>query len=121
MRHHWILRIVKGIAFFAVLVLALGFIVMFLWNGIIPNLFKGPSLTYWQAVGLLLLSHILLRGWAPWRCRGGWRYGRWRQRFEEKLAAMTPEEREKFKQEWRKRCRWYPEESKEKTLSSEKQ
>jgi multisubunit Na+/H+ antiporter MnhB subunit len=76
MRHYWILRIVKGIAFFAVLVLALGFIVMVLWNGIIPNLFNGPLLTYWQAVGLLLLTHILLRGWTPWRCGGGLRYGR---------------------------------------------
>ncbi len=121
MRTRWVPRIVKGIVFFAVAVTALGFVVMALWNGIIPDLFKGPSLTFWQAVGLLLLSHILLRGWAPWRHANGWRHERWRQRFEEKLAAMTPEEREKFKHEWRQRCGWYPEEAKEKIVAAKEQ
>jgi hypothetical protein len=79
-----------------------GFVVMGLWNALIPELFKGPVLSFWQAVGLLLLSHILLRGWGS----GGWGHNRWRHRFEEKLAAMTPEERDKFKEEWRRRCGW---------------
>src|SRR5574342_1117939 len=113
MRPRWILRIAKGIAFFAVMTTALGFLVMALWNGIIPDLFKGPSLTFWQAVGLLLLSHILLRGWTPGRYGNGWRRERWRRRFEEKLAAMTPMEREKFKAEWQRRCGWHAEESSE--------
>ncbi len=83
-----------------------GCVVMMLWNALIPVLFNGPSLTFWQAIGLLILSHLLLRGWSPWRHAGGWRQDKWRQRFEEKLAAMTPEEREKFKQEWKDRCGW---------------
>ncbi len=68
-----------------------GFIVLGLWNALVPELFNGPVLTFWQAVGLLLLSHILLRGWMPWRHGNGWRHDRWKKRFEEKLAAMTPE------------------------------
>ena len=106
MKTKWIL---KGFKFLAIIIIGMiffGFIVMFLWNALIPELFKGPYLTFWQAIGLLLLSHILLRGWAPWRHAGGWRHDKWRHRFEEKLAAMTPEEREKFKQEWRGRCGW---------------
>jgi len=39
--------------------------VMALWNWLIPELFNGPALTYWQTAGLFLLSKILLTGIAP--------------------------------------------------------
>lgn len=39
-----------------------GFVVMWLWNWLIPELFAGPTLTYWQTVGLLILSKILFSG-----------------------------------------------------------
>jgi len=106
MRPWWIYKIGKMLLIVAAAIVVLGFVVMYLWNALIPELFSGPTLTFWQAAGLLVLSHILLRGW------GHGHYGshrnRWRHRFEEKLAAMTPEEREKFKQEWKDRCGWYP-------------
>ncbi len=108
MKGRWI---AKGVRIFLALVIGtvlIGFIVMLLWNALIPDLFRGPTLSYWQAVGLLLLSHILLRGWGRWRYANGWRADRWRHRFGAKLAAMTPEEREKFKEEWKQRCGWYP-------------
>jgi hypothetical protein len=76
---------------------------MLLWNALIPDLFHGPFLTFWQAVGLLVLSHILLRSFGGWR-HGAWAHHRWRDRFETKLAAMTPEEREKFKEEYHHCC-----------------
>ncbi len=114
MRPWWLWKVGKGILFLTVALVVFGWVVMALWNAIIPDVFKGPELTYWQAVGLLVLSHLLLRGWAPWRHGGGWHRDRWRKRFEEKLAAMTPEEREKFKEEWKRRCGWYPGESEEK-------
>jgi hypothetical protein len=107
--------VVKGVILAVVATAVLGFIVTLLWNALIPALFNGPSISFWQAVGLLLLSHILLRGWSPWRHGNGWRRDRWRRRFEEKLAAMTPEERERIKEGWKHRCgpspEW-PEESK---------
>ena len=108
MKPWWIFRIGKFIAILIVASLVLGLAVMVLWNAMVPALFGGPSLTFWQAVGLLLLSHLLLRGWGPWRHGNVLRHERWKSRFEEKLAAMTPEEREKFREEYRKRCgpRW---------------
>jgi hypothetical protein len=118
MKPWWIFRIGKFIAMIIVGSLVLGFAVLLLWNALIPALFGGPSLTFWQAVGLLLLSHLLLRGCGPCCGRNGWRRDRWKSRFEEKLAAMTPEEREKFREEYRKRCgpRWSEEsERKEQT------
>jgi Ca2+/H+ antiporter, TMEM165/GDT1 family len=111
MKNRFIVKFGKGVLIFAFGTFALGFIVMLLWNALVPDLFNAPSLTFWQAVGLLILSHILLRGWGRWRYSNGWRRERWRHRFEEKLASLAPEEREKFKQEWRRRCGWSPEPS----------
>jgi hypothetical protein len=39
-----------------------GFVVMWLWNWLIPGLFSGPELNYWQTIGLLILSKILFSG-----------------------------------------------------------
>ncbi len=52
-------------------ILGIGFIigvifgVQALWNWLIPDLFNGLVLTYWQTAGLFLLSKILLTGIAP--------------------------------------------------------
>lgn len=100
----------RGIVFIVAAALLFGFAVMALWNALIPAIFNGPTLSFWQALGILLLSHLLFRGWAPWRHGGGGRHERWRRRFEEKIAAMTPEEREQFRQEWKHRCSWHSEE-----------
>jgi hypothetical protein len=78
-------------------------VTMLLWNALIPDLFHGPYLTFWQAVGLLVLSHILFHSFGG-RGHGSWGHRHWRHRFEEKLAAMTPEEREKFKEEYYHHC-----------------
>lgn len=71
----------------AVLGLA-GVVVMSLWNWLIPALFGGPVLHFWQALGLLVLTRILVgrvgRGPGHW----GWR-GRMRQDWQ----RMTPEDR----------------------------
>ena len=52
------------------------FITMSLWNWLIPLLFHGPVLTFWQTAGLFILSKILLSGVAPGshhRSRRDWR------------------------------------------------
>ena len=36
-----------------------GFGVMSLWNWLVPALFGGRLITFWQALGLLVLSHYL--------------------------------------------------------------
>ncbi|MBC29490.1 MAG: hypothetical protein CMH48_01460 [Muricauda sp.] len=38
--------------------LLIGYVVMWLWNWLMPELFGLSTLTYWQAVGLLLLAKI---------------------------------------------------------------
>ncbi len=62
------------LAYFAVL----GAVVMLLWNALIPDLFQGPAITFVQAVGLLLLTHLLFRrGFGGF----GWRYPHWRRKW----------------------------------------
>ena len=85
-------------------------IVMLLWNSLIPGIFHLSVITFWQALGLLVLSKLLFGGF-----RGGWA-GRhhWRKNdMRQKWMNMTPEERTKFKQEWRNRCWSKPEEEKQ--------
>ena len=117
MRRRWLLRglgfLVAGVAFVA----AVSFVVMMLWNALVPRLFSGPAIQFWQAAGLLVLSRILVgglrgRGGHGWRHRG-W-HGRWgrmspeqRERVREGLARwkdMTPEERAEFRKGFGGRC-----------------
>jgi hypothetical protein len=83
----------------------LGFITMQLWNGLVPDLFGGPHVSFWQALGLLLLSRILFFGGPGRFARGGGRE-RWRRRFQERWEKMSPEERERLRGEWGSRCGW---------------
>jgi hypothetical protein len=99
-------RIAAGIAFFVAVTGLLSVVTMLLWNALVPVLFHGPTVTFGQALGLLVLSHILFRGGGPWRHAGGWKHEGARRRLEAKMAAMTPEERERFRAEWR-RCGWF--------------
>src|SRR5271165_2094145 len=69
-----------------------GWVVMSLWNWLLPGLFGWHLITFWQAMGMLVLCRILFggisgRGWHGSRHRKGGRWG----------SHMTPEEREKFR------------------------
>jgi hypothetical protein len=81
----------------------LSFIVMNLWNAILPGVIHVSAITFPQALGILVLSKILFGGF---RGRLGWR-GEPPPFMQRKFANMTEEERERFKQEWRNKCgRW---------------
>ena len=58
MRHavRWSVKGLAVLAAVAALVAVLSLAVMLLWNSLVPELFRGPSLQYWQALSLLLLS-----------------------------------------------------------------
>jgi hypothetical protein len=77
-----------------------GEIVMHLWNWLLPSLFGWHSITFWQALGLLVLCRILFGGFGNSGNRGG--HGR--RRGPEMWESMTPEEREAFRQSMRNRC-----------------
>ena len=81
-----------------------GEIVMHLWNWLLPPMFGWRELTFWQALGMLVLCRILFGG-GGWHRSGGSGY---RGRMAERWEKMTPEERERLRQGWRGRWGFCP-------------
>lgn len=80
--------------------LGVTWIVMSLWNCLLPDILGVKTVTYWQAMGILVLCKILF---------GGFHFGKGMKDFKErkmreKMMHLSPEEREKFKEAWRNRC-----------------
>ena len=102
--------ILKIVVFGTLAVAAFGYITMLLWNWLVPELFNGPTLTFWKALGLLLLSKILfsgLGGKSHGHHQGNGYGAQWKRRFVDKVSSLSPEEREAFKQKMKdKWCRW---------------
>jgi hypothetical protein len=98
MRSRWMRKGPKIAAIGILAITVFGFVVMSLWNSLVPAIFGGHTIGFWQALGILLLSKILFGGF-----RGG--PGRhWRGQMRDRWESMTPEEREKFRQGMAGRC-----------------
>lgn len=75
---------------------------MLLWNALLPAVLGVSAITFWQALGILVLSKILFGGFhgghGHHKSHHGWHdsHGKW--------MHLSPEEREKLKAEWRSRC-----------------
>jgi hypothetical protein len=89
------LLILKWTVMCILFVMLFGWVTMFLWNYLVPPLFNGPAINFWQALALLLLSKILLSGFGGKGGHGGGMH--WKQRYYEKLSTMSPEDRARFK------------------------
>jgi hypothetical protein len=100
-RRFGISKVIGIICLVAIGTLVFSGIVMLLWNALLPGLFHFPVITIWQALGLLILCKILFGGFRP----GGGPRGHWKDKMKQKWMNMTPEEKEKFKQDWGRRCR----------------
>jgi len=103
--NRWVKRN-KWIFFVAPLAIAafvaiFGEVVMHLWNWLTPMLFGWHQINFWQALGLLALCRILFGGFGGHGRRNG-RSGRRCQKGD-LWESMTPEEREKFRQDMRSR------------------
>ena len=81
-----------------------GEIVLQLWNWLLPPIFGWREITFWQALGMLVLCRILFGGFGMHR--GG--SSDYRSRMRERWEKMTPEERERMRQGWRGRWGFVP-------------
>ena len=97
-----------------------GIVVMLLWNGLMPGLFGFGTLSFFQALGLLILARILFgtfggKRFGPWGRRrhrfahANNRYGfgsashpkeAWRKKMQDRWESLSPEQKAKFT----KRC-----------------
>jgi hypothetical protein len=88
------------IAPFAIIgVLVFGGIVMLLWNNILSPVLHVSVLSFWQALGILVLSKILFSSFGGGGYRGR---GHWRQRM--MWENLSPEQKEKLRGEWDNWC-----------------
>lgn len=99
MKRFWIRKVVGFIALAIVGILVFGGVVMLMWNALMPVIFHLPLIDFWQALGLFILAKILFSGF-----RGGGPRPYMKDKLRAKWMNMTPEEREKFKQDWGGRC-----------------
>jgi len=89
-----------------------GFLALFtlavyaLWNGVLAAVLPVKVITYWQALGLLVLAKILFGGF-PFRGRG---WGSpWRERMlAKRWDSLTPEEQQRMREEMRGRFGDWP-------------
>lgn len=53
---------IGGVALAALFALILGFVVQWLWNWLMPDIFALKQISYWQAFGLVFLGRLLFGG-----------------------------------------------------------
>jgi hypothetical protein len=115
MRKKWIFIVPAAIVGIVLFIAIGGAAVQLLWNWLLPPLFGWRQITFWQALGLLVLCRILFGGFGPGRGHSGVRRrtadriaDRIADRMTERWAGMTPEERERFRERVRERFGFDP-------------
>jgi hypothetical protein len=83
-----------GVLVFSVVVVLFGFVAMALWNKLLPDIFGLPKISYWQAVGLLILARLFFTGIKP----GGNKKRKKDKKhlFQDKWENMSEEEQKAF-------------------------
>lgn len=95
--------------FILLALLAVSYAVYWLWNTVLVAVVPVKSVTFWQAVGLLILSRLLLGGFKFGPRSGGFRGAGGGPPWREKWRQMSDDDRRKFRSEWKKRCHDKPE------------
>lgn len=96
----WVRLLVLFIIVAPLAILVFGGIVMWLWNHALVPVLHVSTLTFWQALGILVLCKILFGSFG-----GGSGSGRYYQKEKMMWRNMTPEQKERFKEEWKDRSR----------------
>jgi len=104
---HRILIIAKIIIGVPLVIFALGFITMSLWNWLVPALFNGPFINLWQTFGIVLLSKILFGGFkgkgGGCCCGNNHRHG-WKEHMKAKWDNLSTEERTNLRNKFFNKC-----------------
>lgn len=104
----WLKKGLKMAAIIALYIVFFGTFVMALWNWLMPELFNLPMITFSQALGLFVLGRILTGGFKVIGTTGfeqGKEHWEQKKQMYDKWQGMTPDERERWRDEWREKCR----------------
>lgn len=89
--------------FFLLMGVVITWVVMLLWNWLMPLLFDLSIITFWQALGILVLSKILFGGhWGKHGhcCHGGHGHYGWKEKFKSKWQNMSEEDRKRWEEKF---------------------
>jgi len=90
---------VTGVA----IIFLLSWVVMLLWNNILPTIIGVKAISFWQSMGILALSKILFSGFKGGDRRPEFHHNH-KQDFPNRRIPMSREEREKMRAEWKESC-----------------
>jgi hypothetical protein len=92
MKMKWsiLMHIVLGL----VMAAAFGLAVMLLWNLLVPDIFGLKTISFWQALGLLVLARLLFGGTG--HAMRGNKMHRHHNPIHDRWMKMTPEEKREF-------------------------
>lgn len=85
-----------GLAIAGGMALLFGLVLMWLWNWLMPAIFGLPSISFWQAWGLVVLSHILFKSF-PHHNHRHYRDEHWKRHFREKFEQHHKQQEEENK------------------------
>lgn len=101
----WVILGAIGISLLALL---FGYVVMLLWNWLMPDIFGLGVITFWQAVGIVVLAKLLFGG-----VGGGGGKGRSKGRSKRLEKRLQQRCADKSVSEWRFYDRFWEEEGKQ--------
>ena len=93
MKKIWIRKVPVIIALATLGIFVFSEVVMLLWNHILPGVLHVGAITFWQAMGILVLSKILFSGF---RGRRGMAQRHFKKRMFGQWQNMSEEEKEMF-------------------------
>jgi len=86
----------------AAILALVSYVVMLLWNNLLPEILHVTTITFWQAMGIFILCKILF-GFG----KGGGKPGWANRNMKERCEGMTQEDKERFKERMKdKFCNW---------------
>ncbi len=108
-----IVKVIFMVLFGAVAIVALaflfGYVVMLLWNWLLPAIFGLGTITFWQAVGIVILAKLLFGGFGGSSGKSGRRKKNLEKRMKHRLRERCSETGIK---EWRYYDQYWAEEGK---------
>ena len=82
--------VIGGLCLGVMIAFLFGWIVMLLWNWLMPPIFNLPVITFWQAWGLVILTHILFKG-GQGHDHDHHAQPPWKEHFKKKIKAHLSE------------------------------
>ena len=82
-----VMMVIGGVALGVLVAFLLGWVVMLLWNWLMPPIFGLPTIGFWKAWGLVILAHILFKAGRHGPDHDGHfhPHPHWKDKFKEKM------------------------------------